>query len=131
MMNKHSKPQPTESELGILKVLWQDGPSSVRHINDLLNKERETGYTTTLKLMQIMLEKKLVTRNEEKRTHIYAANVSQESAQKGIIAKILNTAFSGSAKNLVLQALGNHDASLEELNEVKALITKLENEKKS
>lgn len=119
--------KPTESELEILQILWQEGPSSVRTVNEQLNEAREVGYTTTLKIMQIMADKGLVTRNTESRTHIYAAAVEEAEAQKNLLEKFVDTTFRGSAMSLVMQALGNHDASEEELDEIKALIKKLEN----
>lgn len=118
--------KPTESELEILQLLWQNGPSSVRQVNDILNEEREVGYTTTLKIMQIMLEKDLVTRNTDSRTHIYAAGVSESDVQSQLLNKFVQTTFRGSASSLVLQLLGNHSASAQELDEIKSLIEKLE-----
>jgi predicted transcriptional regulator len=124
-MSKQAK--PTESELEILQVLWKNGPSSVRMVNDVLNKAREVGYTTTLKLMQIMHEKGLVSRNTESRSHIYTAQVTQESVQSQMLTKFLNQAFQGSASKLVMQLLGQHSASQEELVEIRKLIDSLEN----
>jgi predicted transcriptional regulator len=118
--------KPTESELEILQLLWQNGPSSVRQVNDILNEEREVGYTTTLKIMQIMLEKGLVTRNTDSRTHIYAAGVSESDVQSQLLNKFVQTTFRGSASRLVLQLLGNHSASAQELDEIKSLIEQLE-----
>lgn len=118
--------KPTDSELIILHFLWQQGPSTVRAVNDALNEQREVGYTTTLKLMQIMYEKGLVTRQEEGRTHIYAAAVSQEATQSVLLQQFVDAAFRGSAMKLVMQALGNHEASAEELDEIKALIAQME-----
>ncbi|MEO1258940.1 MAG: BlaI/MecI/CopY family transcriptional regulator [Bacteroidota bacterium] len=125
-MSKKNIPKPTESELAILKILWEHGPSSVRFVNDEINKRKETGYTTTLKFMQIMLEKKLLTRNTETRSHIYDAAVSQEATQKDLLGKFVDNVFGGSAVNLVMQALGNHRASEEELDQIKELIKKME-----
>ena len=118
--------KPTDSELEILQVLWEHGPSSVRTVNDVLNTNREVGYTTTLKLLQIMHEKGLVTRNTETRSHIYEALVTRENVQQQMLKKFLNLAFQGSASKLVMQLLGNHRASQEELNEIKALIHQIE-----
>jgi predicted transcriptional regulator len=125
MLNKKI-PKPTESELEILKVLWEHGPSSVRFVNDEINKRKETGYTTTLKFMQIMLEKNLLTRNTEARSHIYDAAISQEETQRDLLGKFVDNVFGGSAMNLVMQALGDHDASKAELEQIKALIEKME-----
>lgn len=122
-------PKPTESELEILQVLWEHGPSSVRFVNDELNKQREVGYTTTLKLMQIMVDKHLAIRNTDSRTHIYEANVTESNTQKQLLQKFVNSTFRGSAMKLVMQALGNHNSSKEELDEIKALIQKIEDKK--
>ena len=125
--------KPTDSELEILHILWQQGPSTVRSVNDLLNEDRKTGlkeatgYTTTLKLMQIMLEKGLVTRLEASRTHTYTAAVQQEAAQSLLLQQFVNNTFKGSTARLVMQALGNHQASADELDEIKALIAQIEN----
>jgi BlaI family transcriptional regulator, penicillinase repressor len=114
--------KPTESELEILQILWQNGPSSVRFINEELAKQRDVGYTTTLKLMQIMFEKKLLSRTEEGRYHLYKAEIEEEATQINLLGKFVDSAFRGSAMKLVMQALGNHDSSKEELEEIKRLI---------
>jgi len=126
VMSKKQIPKPTEAELEILQVLWENGPSSVRFVNERLNEEREVGYTTTLKLMQIMVEKGLASRNTERRTHVYKAEVAESDTQRRLLEKFLDTAFRGSATKLVMQALGQHEASREELEEIKALIEELE-----
>lgn len=118
--------KPTEAELEILQLLWQRGPSSVREINDELNKTKEVGYTTTLKIMQLMLGKNLLSRTEQGRFHVYEAAVSQEITQKHLLEKFVNSAFGGSTMNLVMQALGNHKASKEELDEIKKLLEGME-----
>ena len=118
--------KPTESELGILSILWNKGPSTVRVVNDEMSRNKNVGYTTTLKLMQIMTEKGMVERVMEGRTHIYHAIARQEDAQVRMLDRLLETAFGGSASKLVLQALGNHKTSDEELQEIKELIQKLE-----
>lgn len=127
-MEKNQPIQPTESELEILQILWQKGPSSVRFVNEELNKKREVGYTTTLKLMQIMVEKGLAARNTESRTHIYEAAVSEAGTQKQLLSRFMDKAFRGSAASLVMQALGNHKASPRELEEIRALIDQIESE---
>ncbi|MEZ5039140.1 MAG: BlaI/MecI/CopY family transcriptional regulator [Saprospiraceae bacterium] len=119
-------PRPTESELSILQILWENGPSTVRFVNDQLNNDREVGYTTTLKLMQIMSEKGLVVRNTDSRTHIYTPAISEHETQRSLLDKFVDTAFRGSAVKLVLQALGQHRASKEELEAIKAIIEKQE-----
>ena len=121
--------KPTESELEILSILWKNGPATVRVVNDEMGRNKNVGYTTTLKLMQIMTEKGMVERVMEGRTHIYHAIARQEDAQVRMLDRLLETAFGGSASKLVLQALGNHTTSDEELQEIKQLIQKLEREK--
>ena len=123
-------PQPTDSELEILQVLWIHGPSTVRFVNDLLNKKKKTGYTTTLKLMQIMTEKELLIRDKSSRIHIFSPAVKEEETQTKIIDKMLGLAFGGSASKLVLQTLGSNKTSPEELDRIKQLITDLEKERK-
>ncbi|MBL7825736.1 MAG: BlaI/MecI/CopY family transcriptional regulator [Saprospiraceae bacterium] len=128
--------KPTDSELEILHILWQLGPSTVRTVNDLLNEARKgtdrepAGYTTTLKLMQIMLEKGLVSRTEDGRTHVYASVVGEADAQSALLDQFVNNTFRGSTARLVMQALGSHQASPDELEEIKALIAQLENNQK-
>ena len=125
----HKKFQkPTDAELEILQVLWAHGPSSVRFVNDQLNAIRKIGYTTTLKVMQIMVGKDLVNRNTDARTHIYEANVSEAETQSKLLENFLDTAFRGSATQLVMQALGNHQTSPQELAAIKNLIEKIENQ---
>lgn len=123
------KIKPTEAELDILAILWEQGPCSVRYVNDKLNMTRRVGYTTTLKQLQIMFEKNLVSRTNDGRTHIYAAAGDKEATQNQLLDRLLNTAFGGSASKLVMQVLGNHQSSSSELEEIKALINKLEEDK--
>jgi BlaI family transcriptional regulator, penicillinase repressor len=129
MINCVMKFKPTESELEILSILWNKGPSTVRAVNDEMSRTKNVGYTTTLKLMQIMTEKGIVGREMDGRTHIYSAIARQEDAQVRMLDRLLETAFGGSTSKLVLQALGNHKTSGEELEEIKALIKKLEEDK--
>ncbi len=120
--------KPTESELEILQILWENGPSSVRFVNDQLNEIREVGYTTTLKIMQIMVEKKMVERDTNSRTHIYSALVNEKTTQQHLLKRFVDATFRGSAMKLVVQALGGQpEVSEEELAEIKALIKKIEN----
>ncbi len=121
-------PKPTDAELEILQVLWENGPCSVRFVNDKLAERREIGYTTTLKLMQIMHEKGLVVRNTDARSHIYEPTAERDATQRNLLGTFVNNVFSGSAMDLVMQALGNHKASQDELNQIKALIEKMERE---
>lgn len=118
--------KPTDSELEILHILWGEGPCTVRLVNDRLSTQREIGYTTTLKLMQIMFEKGLVTRQDDSRSHLYTAAVSETATQSRLLQTFVDNAFRGSAMKMVLQALGNHEASAAELDEIKQLIAQLE-----
>jgi BlaI family penicillinase repressor len=117
--------KPTESELEILQVLWDKGQASVREVHEELLKTKEAGYTTTLKLMQIMHEKGLVKRDDSVKTHIYQAAVSREKTQKHLLGKMIDTLFGGSPTQLVMQALGNHKASASELEEIQKLLDNL------
>lgn len=119
-------PKPTDAELKILQVLWAHGPSSVRFVNDILSERKEVGYTTTLKLMQIMAEKGIVKRDTRSRTHIYIPAVEKEVTQGTLLNSFIETTFQGSAMNLVMQALGNHKTTEKELAEIKALIDQIE-----
>lgn len=126
-VNKNTK--PTESELEILQVLWEKKTASVRMVHEELLKTKDAGYTTTLKLMQIMHEKGLVTRDGSNKIHIYTPAVSREKTQKQFLKKMINTLFAGSSANLVLQALGGHRASEAELDKIQQLITDLKHKK--
>jgi BlaI family transcriptional regulator, penicillinase repressor len=117
--------KPTESELEILQVLWEKGTASVREVHEELAKSKDVGYTTTLKLMQIMFEKGLVKRDATFKTHIYEPQVSRDKTQKHLLNKMIDTLFGGSPTQLVLQALGNHKASEEELEEIQQLLNNL------
>lgn len=117
--------KPTESELEILQVLWEKGLASVREVHEELLKNKDAGYTTTLKLMQIMNEKGLVKRDDSVKTHIYQAAVSREKTQKHLLGKMITTLFGGSTTQLVMQALGNHEATEDELEEIQKLINNL------
>jgi BlaI family transcriptional regulator, penicillinase repressor len=116
------RPRPTDAELEILHVLWALGPATVRQVHEVLADTRETGYTTTLKLMQIMADKGLVTRNESARTHIYAAAVPQEHTQRQLVKDLVDRAFGGSAKALVMRALSDEGTSADELREIRKMI---------
>ena len=123
---KNQAIKPTESELEVLQILWEFGPSTVRFINDRLKRDKKVGYTTTLKIMQIMTEKGMLSRDTEKKTHIYTSLISQKDAQQQMLDKLLNTVFGGSAQKLVLQALGNHKSTKKELEEIKKIISEME-----
>ncbi|RPD46655.1 MULTISPECIES: BlaI/MecI/CopY family transcriptional regulator [Chitinophagaceae] len=124
-MTKYIK--PTESELEILQILWERGLATVRDVHEGLSKTKDVGYTTTLKLMQIMHEKGLVKRDESMRTHIYQASVNKEKTQKHILGKMIDSLFGGSSTQLVLQALGTSEtkATPEELEKIQALLDNL------
>lgn len=121
-MNTTKVLKPTDSELEILQVLWERGKATVREVHEELIETKDCGYTTTLKLMQIMFEKGLVTRDDSSRTHIYQANVSREKTQQQLVNKMVNALFSGSHSQLVMQALGSHTPSKEELDEIQQLL---------
>lgn len=126
MMNEMKNIKPTESELEILRVLWDKQEATVREVHEVLSVFKESGYTTTLKLMQIMFEKGLVTRNDAGKTHIYQAAVSKEGTQKQMLDKMVNSLFGGSATQLVMQALGNNKPpTADELNEIQQLLDNL------
>lgn len=126
MSKRHSPPRPTDSELAILRVLWDRGPSTVREIREVLEKSRPTGYTTVLKLLQIMASKGLVERDESDRSHIYRPTFSAAQTQKQLVRDLLNRAFSGSASKLVMRALEAKRASPEELREIQDLLKRME-----
>jgi predicted transcriptional regulator len=120
--------KPTDSELEVMQVLWEHGPLTVRQVNDLLNEQRRVGYTTTLKIMQIMTEKGMLTRDTGQRSHIYSPTLESEQVQNTILDHILRTVYRGSTSSLILQALGNHAASRKEIKKIKELIQKMEEE---
>jgi len=118
--------RPTDAELAILRVLWSRGPSTVRQVHEAISRDRETGYTTVLKLMQIMTEKGLVERDESERTHVYQARFTQEATQQRLVSDLLDKAFGGSASQLVMQALAAKPASADELAQIRCLLDELE-----
>ncbi|MCD8742493.1 BlaI/MecI/CopY family transcriptional regulator [Mucilaginibacter roseus] len=119
--------KPTESELEILQVMWAKGECTVRDVHDELSKNKDAGYTTTLKLMQIMHEKGLVSRDTSSKTHLYKAAITREDAQKTALDKFIATVYSGSASDLVMQALGQHKTSKEEIDAIKKYLDQFEN----
>lgn len=125
-MSKSTKNRPTEAELAILGVIWDLGQASVRQVQDRLGDQRKTGYTTTLKLMQIMLEKGLLQRDESTHAHIYRAAVTRAKTQKQVVSDLLEQVFEGSAHSLVMQALSSKKSSPAELAEIRNLLDKLE-----
>ncbi|MFD2202318.1 BlaI/MecI/CopY family transcriptional regulator [Shivajiella indica] len=119
--------KPTESELEILSLLWSMKKATVREIHEKLAETKDTGYTTTLKIMQIMHAKGMLKRDEQNRTHIYYPAFDEKDTQKNLVSNFMATAFGGSAKNLVMQALGQGNPSKEELDEIRAYLDQLEN----
>ncbi len=122
--------KPTDSELEILNILWEKGPSTVRDVHEVLERSKEAGYTTTLKLMQIMHDKKLLVRDETARSHVYTANISQQKTQGQLVKKFIDNVFNGSASQLVMQALGSHKANKKELDEIRNLLAEMEKKMK-
>jgi len=116
--------KPTEGEMEILQVLWTNGKATVRDVHEALNK-KDSGYTTTLKLMQIMHEKGMVERDTNQKTHIYTALVNRDKTEKQLVNKMIDNVFNGSAARLVMQALGNHKADSEEIEEIKKYLDSL------
>jgi len=117
--------KPTESELEILQVLWKKGLATVREVHEELSKTKDAGYTTTLKLMQIMNEKGLVKRDDSMRTHVYQSAVNKEITQKNLLGKMINSLFGGNSTQLVIQALGEHKVSVEELEKIQQILDRL------
>jgi predicted transcriptional regulator len=118
---------PTERELAILGILWDRGPSTVREVHEALNTGGQTGYTTTLKLMQIMTDKGLLVRGTE-RAHVYKPAVSEEKTQRQLLGDLLDSVFAGSAEKLVMRALSARKVSVEELRRIRAMLDKIEGE---
>ena len=121
-------PRPTDAELAILRVLWQRGASTVRDVHEELSRSQATGYTTVLKLLQIMTEKGLVVRDESQRAHIYEARNSEQRTQRQLLGDLLDRAFGGSPAKLVMQALSGRKTSAEELMAIRELLDRLEGE---
>jgi len=127
-MPRQPSGRPTDSELAILRVLWQHGPSTVRAVYDQLQLAKPTGYTTVLKILQIMFAKRLVTRDESSQTHIYAAAAAEKQTQRLLLKDLADRAFGGSARRLILGALSVKKISPAELAEIRALLSKLEDD---
>lgn len=123
---KARKPQPTDGELLILNVLWRRGPATVRRVHEELAPERDTGYTTTLKLLQIMHEKGLVRRDTSERSHVYEAACGEAAVKRGVVGDLLDRVFEGSARQLVMQALEAGKVSADELRQIRRLIERKE-----
>ena len=119
--------KPTEGELEILQILWLKGKATVREVHEVILETKEAGYTTTLKLMQIMHEKGLVSRDDSAKTHIYTPSISKEKTQSQFLRKMITNLFGGSSTQLVMQALGSQSPSKEELEEIQQLLDNLKN----
>ncbi|PZP47374.1 MAG: transcriptional regulator [Pseudopedobacter saltans] len=117
--------KPSEGELEILQILWKRKAATVREVYEEISQTKECAYTTTLKLMQIMHEKQLVTRDNSQKTHTYMPNVSKERTQRQILGKMIHTLFSGSTSQMVLQALGNEKPSNDEIEQIQEMLDKL------
>lgn len=120
--------KPTEAELDILNVLWQRDSATVREVYEVLSQDKTIGYTTVLKMMQIMDEKGLVERDTQAKAHVYRAKLEQKEAQRNFVANLLDKVFGGSAKQLVLQALESKPASAEEMKEIREILKQAERE---
>jgi BlaI family penicillinase repressor len=118
--------EPTKSELEILQVLWEQGPLTVRLVNDKLNENREVNYTSTLKLMQIMTDKGILTRDESQMKHIYHVAEKEQTTKDFLLEKFIDTMYNGSASRLMMQLMGNKKTSKEDLETMKALLNQLE-----
>lgn len=127
-MARHKLPGPTDRELSILRILWDKGPSTVRKVNEVMDKEQPTGYTTTLKLMQIMTEKGLLVRDKTHFKHVYKPAVSEEKTQKQLVGSLLERAFCGSAEKLVLRALSTKKVSKKELAKIRKMLDQMKGE---
>jgi predicted transcriptional regulator len=129
-MPRTNLPRPTDAELEILRVLWERGPSTVREVYDELKRDKDVGYTTVLKFMQIMAEKGLVRRNEDQKAHLYESRVPMESTQKQLVEHLLDRAFGGSALQLVMHALSSKRAEPAEIDQIRRLLDEYEKRNK-
>lgn len=122
--------EPTKSELEILQVLWQFGPSTVRFVNDTLNEQkRAVQYTSTLKLMQIMADKEMLTTDKSSMKHVYSAAIEEKKTKGFLLEKFVDNMYNGSSSSLMMQLLGNKKTTAKELEEIRAMLDKLENKK--
>ena len=129
VMAKPRKPRPTNSELQILGILWERGPSTVREVYEAVSAQREAGYTTVLKLMQVMLEKKLLQRDESRRPHVYEPAMPAEKTRVQLVRDLIDRAFAGSAQKLVLHALSSKKVSPAEMQQIRKLLDQLEGDR--
>lgn len=127
-MARRKSPGPTDRELTILRILWDKGPSTVRQVNEAMSQAEDTGYTTTLKLMQIMTEKGLLARDESTFKHVYRPALTEEKTQKELVGDLLDRAFSGSAEKLVMRALSAKKVSANELAKIRKMLDEFEGE---
>jgi predicted transcriptional regulator len=127
-MGERMIPRPTDAELSILRVLWDRGPSTVREVHEALSRTHDSGYTTILKLMQIMTDKGLVVRDESNRAHVYATSISEQRTQRQLLGDLIERAFAGSPAKLVMQALSANKASAEELTAIRQVLDQMEEE---
>jgi predicted transcriptional regulator len=123
---KKNTPKPSDSEMEVLQLLWKNGPMTVRSVHEELNKRKDVGYTTTLKVMQRMNEKKLLKRETNERTHLYEAVISEEDTQSELLDRFLDSTFAGSSLKLVLSALGNKSTTKEDLTKIREYLDKIE-----
>jgi BlaI family penicillinase repressor len=123
---ENKRVEPTKSELEILQILWEKGPSTVRVINDELLKQKDVNYTTTLKLMQIMADKGILKRDESKMKHVYHVAEEEQKTKSHLLDKFIDSVYQGSASKLVMQLLGNKKASKAELDSVRQMLDKLD-----
>ena len=128
-MSRDQNNQPTASELAVLQLLWERGPLAVKQVHETLSKDRDVVYTTVLKTMQVMFERGFLTRESQGRKHIYSAAIAQKDTQNSLLDTFIDKTFGGSAKELAMRALGNYKTTKEDIDELKALIDKLENNK--
>ncbi len=127
-MPKRPNIKPTDRELTILRILWDNGPSTVRQVNEVMSEDYETGYTTTLKLMQIMIEKGLLCRDDSQFKHVYKPALTEEKTQKLLVGDLLEKAFAGSAEKLVMRALSAKKVSAKELTKIRKMLEQIEGE---
>ncbi len=125
-MARHRNSRPTDRELTILRILWDNGPTTVREVNEAMNEDQDTGYTTTLKLMQIMIDKGLLHRDESQFKHVYKPAMTEEKTQKLLVGELLEKAFSGSAEKLVMRALSAKKVSAKELAKIRKMLDEFE-----
>jgi BlaI family transcriptional regulator, penicillinase repressor len=124
--SQEKKAEPTKAELEILQVIWENGPSTVRFVNDKLNEQRDVNYTSTLKLMQIMADKGILIRDERQMKHVYQVAEEEQKTKAQLLDKFVNSVYQGSAGKLVMQLLGNKKASAADIAAIKSILAKLE-----